>query len=195
MIRFPGFMLGLVVSTAFDAGCASTVDFHTIRSPTAHFERYRSLEFDIVTKAPPGYVSTPQSVRALDYVEERTRQILQSKRYVLFTKEADMIVRIETGRRVQSTSTQLGLPTDLPYYAPNYDEADQPPFHGYLDKEADELVEGTFVIDAFDGRTHELAWHGFAKGFVDRQTVDYGRLGRAVDAVLASFPPSSVERQ
>ncbi len=50
---------------------------------------------------------------------------------------------------------------------------------------------GTLAIDVFDGRTHQPVWHGWAKKDLSESDLDRpeGPIGRAVDAVLAQFPP------
>jgi hypothetical protein len=181
---------------AASAGCSSAVEIHAIRSSDAHFERYRSVVFDLRPEAPGEYSSTQESPRARVYVALAAAQILESRGYTLTKGPPDLIVRIQTGRRiVGSTNMQLGLSTDVPYYLPNYDAPVDPPYHGYLDRELQELVEGAFVIDVFDGQTHKIVWHGFARGPVQPGSIDREKLRHATEAVLASFPAAIEQRK
>ena len=50
-------------------------------------------------------------------------------------------------------------------------------------------VQRSIVIDVYDGRTRQAAWHGVVKRETYSDRVNYGRLDQAVDAVLAKFPP------
>ena len=60
---------------------------------------------------------------------------------------------------------------------------------GYPPVDIYTVTERSIIIDVFDAKTRAPAWHGVVKreSFSDR--VDYARLDRAVDAVLAQFPP------
>lgn len=51
--------------------------------------------------------------------------------------------------------------------------------------------EGTLSIDVFDARSHRPVWHGWAKKQLSRKDIEQSEepIRRAVDAVLAKFPP------
>jgi hypothetical protein len=181
------------------ARCTSAVDIHAIRSPTAHFDHYRTIAFDVSPKAPSKYEASPRSADVRDHVRKAAESILLRDGYALAPIErADLIVTIEAGRREHripmSTGTMplgggvAGLSTPAGEgNAPGPAEVEST-YHGQLDQEELDLVEGAFVIDAFDGRSHELLWHGFARSEVPPGPVDYERLRRATESVLASFP-------
>ena len=59
----------------------------------------------------------------------------------------------------------------------------------YPDVDIYTVTERSIIIDVYDGRTHQPAWHGVVRreSFSDR--VDYARLDQAVDKVLSHFPP------
>lgn len=183
-------VVGLTVAVM---GCASTADIHAIRSPTAHFELYHSFVFDQGKAPPPGdYSTSAQSADVWSHVKEATARILQSRGYAPADPgQADLILRIEVGRRESTAplTSPVGLQATYPGYAPDYLPV-VPPYHGYFDQENQELVEGTFVIDAFDGKSHELLWHGFSRAVVRPGKVDYDELQHHVESVLASFPAS-----
>jgi hypothetical protein len=52
----------------------------------------------------------------------------------------------------------------------------------------EDFIEGSFVIDAVDGATHDLLWHGSARAEVDHNGIDENLLRRAVTSVMATFP-------
>jgi hypothetical protein len=51
------------------------------------------------------------------------------------------------------------------------------------------VTERSIIIDVFDAKTRAPAWHGVVKRESYSDRVDYSRLDRAVDRVLAQFPP------
>ena len=51
------------------------------------------------------------------------------------------------------------------------------------------VTQRSIVIDVYDATTRAAAWHGVVRRESYSGRVDYGRLDRAVDAVLAKFPP------
>lgn len=101
-------------------------------------------------------------------------------------------MRIEVGRRQANAPlpNSVGLDPSYPGYQGDYIPVD-PPYHGFLDQEDQELIEGAIVIDAFEGKTHELLWHGFARALVQPDKIDYDRLRRTVESVLSAFPAST----
>ena len=52
--------------------------------------------------------------------------------------------------------------------------------------------EGTLSIDIFDAHSHRPVWHGWAKKELSQRDIESSEepIRRAVDAVLAKFPPS-----
>jgi len=65
---------------------------------------------------------------------------------------------------------------------------------GYPPVDVYTTTERSIIIDVYDAKTHQAAWHGVVKreSFSDR--VDYARLDQAVAAVLAQFPtPGAVQ--
>jgi hypothetical protein len=166
------------------AACGSALDIHTIRAPAAHFERYRTVVFDVRAAAPENFTVSPRSARVAGFVEETAGDVLRARGYVVAAAApADLHVTIEAGRRERRISgpgaSSIGT----------HEEASAVEMlHGELDREERDLVEGAFVIDVFDAPSRELLWHGSARTDVDRGAIDYERLRRAVVAVLASFP-------
>ncbi|MGA3120333.1 MAG: DUF4136 domain-containing protein [Polyangiaceae bacterium] len=194
----------VLVAALMSGGCAPAIHVHAIQSPDAHFERYRTIAFDVSRRAPAGHVASPRSADVREHVRQLAAAILQSRGYGLAAHEhADLVVRIEAGRREVEVPTGTGImplgggvsglpeasrANDTPGNVPGPADMGTSEYHGELDQEEGDLVEGAFVIDAFDGETHQLVWHGSARTEVNPGPVDYGRLGRAVESVLASFP-------
>jgi Domain of unknown function (DUF4136) len=194
----------VLVAALMSGGCAPAIHVHAIQSPDAHFERYRTIAFDVSRRAPAGHVASPRSADVREHVRQLAAAILQSRGYGLAAHEhADLVVRIEAGRREVEVPTGTGImplgggvsglpeasrANDTPGNVPGPADMGTSEYHGELDQEEGDLVEGAFVIDAFDGETHQLVWHGSARTEVNPGPFDYGRLGRAVESVLASFP-------
>lgn len=181
--------LATFVRTAFASGlfgvavgCAPAIDVHTIQSPSAHFDGYRTVAFEQSPRAPSDYSSSPQSAEVRSEVQEKATDVLHARGYALAKREdADLVIRIEAGRREHTVTTTTVKPTSPS--APVETE-----FHGELDQEERDLVDGAFVIDAFDGKTHMLVWHGAARTEITPGTVDSARVRTAVEKVLTSFP-------
>jgi hypothetical protein len=175
MLHLATFSRSVVIAAFLSAaGCTSAVDIHTMTSPGAHFEHYRTVAFDIGSEPPSQYSSSAQSAEVRAHVYETA---------------LSLIVRIEVGRRERRVpvNTSIGMPPSVPpAVEPEY--AGIVPYHGPLDEEEKDLIEGAFVIDAFDGKSHELVWHGSAHTEIKPGSIDYDGLRHAVETVLAPFP-------
>ena len=51
------------------------------------------------------------------------------------------------------------------------------------------VTERSLVVDIYDAKSRSAVWHGVTKHESYSDSVNYERLDRAVDAVLAQFPP------
>ncbi|MGA3123442.1 MAG: DUF4136 domain-containing protein [Polyangiaceae bacterium] len=175
-----------VVALCAIGGCASELVVHTITAQNAQFGRYRTFSFDPSVAAPDKYVVAPQSAEVRSHIEQASAKILEARGYTLAaTGGSDLVVRVETGRR-QSPVEETPLP---PTGEAHDTGGTQIAFGGApLDDERHDLVEGSFVIDAFDGQTHQMLWHSAAREVIDASHVDYDRLQRAIEKVMASFP-------
>jgi hypothetical protein len=211
-IAFVAFLTGAFI------GCTSALDIHTIQSPSAHFAQYRTVAFDVSLQAPSKYEVSPRSADVRDHVQQAAENILQRQGYVVATKDgADLVVRIEAGRREHKVPVTTGIMplgggvagTPAPGGAGGAARLSATSgegnvagpaeiattYHGQLDQEEMDLVEGAFVIDVFDRKTRELVWHGFARSEINPGPVDYDRVRRAAESVLASFPAAATGRQ
>jgi Domain of unknown function (DUF4136) len=215
MGRLAAFALSSFVSVSFvsvslaTAGCTSSVDVHAIRAPNAHFERYRTFAFELSQHPPRKFEASAWSADVRDKVEQTTARVLEERGYMHGApgNPADMLVRIEAGRRERTELMSTGSPAigtgvagqpipssggdspsgESPGAAPGPALAEMG-YHGELDQEEQDLVEGAFVIDAFDAESHRILWHGSARAQVSPGPLNEDRLRRAVESVLASFP-------
>ncbi|HXN30472.1 MAG TPA: DUF4136 domain-containing protein [Polyangiaceae bacterium] len=168
-------LLATVLATAV-VFCTSAISIHSARSPTARFGAYRTFAFDPVESAPSRYARSARSEEVRNRVKQQASKLLETKGYaVAVDGKPDLIVRVAAGRREQEISH--------PHPGPRWLEED----------EEEDFIEGAFVIDAFDGATDELAWHGSARAEVDPNKIDEERLRRAVASVLATFPGRAAE--
>ncbi len=156
--------------------CTTAVDVHTSASPTARFDGYRTYVFGPEPGAPPDFAVTQQSVRVEHIVQGIAAGILKSKGYVpATTASPDLTIRVAAGQRQRVI--RRPQPARPPWFAE--------------DEEFD-YVEGSFVIDAFDGSTGQLVWHGAVRTEIQPGHIDEDRIRRSVNEVLASFPARPV---
>ncbi len=169
-----------VVSSAMPA-CTSSAEGHALVAPNVQFDRYHTFAFDTKVAPPPSYSTSSESPEARHEIQQTTTHVLESRGYVLaHDASPDVVIRVETGRR--------GTPDRGVVTAPNMQV--QSEYFGWLDNEEQDLVEGAFVIDAFDAHTRKLLWHGAAHASIKQSGLDDERLRRSVERVLTSFPPS-----
>src|SRR5271165_3460172 len=91
-------------------GCTSALDIHTIQSQSAHFAQYRTIAFYASSQAPSKYAVSPRSADVLDHVQQTAENVLQRRGYVLAPRErADLVVRIEAGRREHKVPVSTGI--------------------------------------------------------------------------------------
>jgi hypothetical protein len=171
----------LVAAIIGALGCQSAVDVHAVQSPGAHFEQYRTVALDVTLQSPTDYAPSAQSADARTDIRESAIRVLEARGYVLAPADkADVVVRIEEGRRQRNVSVQS--------LAPASQAEGQTEYQAQIEPKTESLAEGAFVIDAFDGKTKQLLWEGSAHAEVTPGKVNHERLRHAVEAVLRSFP-------
>ena len=52
-----------------------------------------------------------------------------------------------------------------------------------------EVTERSIVVDIYDSRSRAAVWHGSATTDAYSDKVDYAKLDKSIDALLAAFPP------
>ena len=60
---------------------------------------------------------------------------------------------------------------------------------GYPSVDIYTVTQRSIVIDVYDAKTRAPAWHGVVRRESTSDRVNYSRLDRAVEKVLAQFPP------
>jgi hypothetical protein len=167
-IRTP-VLLALAFATAF---CAHAINVHSATSPTARFYAYRTFAFRVTENAPRLFRASAISTEVSQRVQVQASEALEAKGYHETTEpKPDLILWVGAGRRERESQ---------------HDETHNAPWIN--EREDDDFVEGAFVIDAFDGVTHEQVWHGSARTQVDPGRIDSELLQRAVQSVMARFP-------
>jgi len=152
--------------------CAPAMNVHSARSPSARFDTYRTFGFDTTQSVPNQYAPSPRSAEVRVRARQQATAIFQAKGYVLMEAGLpDFVVRIAAGRRERDI--RLPQPTRVDWLA---------------EDEEEDFVEGAFVIDAFDGRSHELVWHCSGRAAVDPDRINYEQLERDVASALSAFP-------
>ena len=156
--------------------CSTAINVHTTAAPSARFDRYRTFVFETAREVPPDFEPSPRSAYVRHRVEEMSAAILIGKGYTpAANAAADLRIRVAAGRRPREIRRPVRAHPDW-----------------LAEDEEDDFVEGAFVIDAIDNGTGEMIWHGLARVEVEPGKVDEERLRRAVNSVLASFPPRPV---
>ena len=128
-------------------------------------------------------------------VLEQTRDAIQSAlerkgyRYVSGTQPADFAVDFTIGSRERTDVRTYPQPYAGPWvwYGPRWWGY---PYWG-TGVDVYHYREGILGIDVFDARTHRPVWHGWAQKPLSRQDRENSAepIRKAVDAVLARFPP------
>lgn len=128
-------------------------------------------------------------------VVQRTRDAIESAlehkgyRYVSDMAQADFAVDFTVGsrERVDVRTYPRAFAGPWGWYGPGWWGY---PYWG-TGVDVYRYREGVLAIDVFDARTHRPVWHGWAKKPLSRADMEHsaGPIRKAVDAVLARFPP------
>ncbi len=162
-------------------GCQSSVDVHAVQLPTANFEKYRTFAIAAATQPPGGYSVSSQSYEAQTEIRDSVAQGLLARGYTMVDEnKADLVVRIEEGRREEQVS--------VPALAAPASNTGSTEYQAQIEQKEENVFKGAFTIDVLDGSTRALVWQGAAHAEVTPGHVDHGRLRHAVESVLQSFP-------
>jgi hypothetical protein len=175
---------GAAVAAAllFAVGCQPTAHIRVAESPTAQFDRYQSIAVDVSPQPPSGYSTWSDAAEARADVRDAASQILAELGYDLTTPDkADLIVRIEEGRRNEQVPGQTFEPA-------SNSVGGAAEFQGQITTTSEEQTRGSFVIQALDARTHRVVWQGSAEARVTPGKIDHARLRGVVESVLRTFP-------
>lgn len=111
-------------------------------------------------------------------------------RYVSDPSEADFAVDFTLGSRERVDIHTYPQPYAWPWYGYGRYWWGYPYWGSSVDVTT--YREGTLAIDVFDAKTHRPVWHGWAKKSLSHEDIVHSTeaIRKAVDAVLAKFPPS-----
>jgi len=171
-----------VALAATFTGCASVAAHHDF-NPQVDFDDYKS--FSWVSAHPLVDPSPNASAQLESRIEQTARDLLTAKgyRYVENADQADFVVGFGLG-----ASDKLRMDT--------YPAAYRGPWHWRSGASHDVTVrqrtDARLVVDIFDVRSHQPAWHGWATKTItvsDRKDPQPA-IRNALTAILANFPPS-----
>jgi hypothetical protein len=160
-------------SEAGPVASATSATMHTATNPGAAFDRYRTFSFGPSEGVPADYPMSARSLEVQHRLQPFIAAALTQKGYVPVTGKADVFVRFGSGQL--DTSREI---IDM--------EA------GWLpDDEIADFVEGSLVIDAFDGTGGHRVWHGASLANIDPDRIDDQLLERSVKEILSLFPEAN----
>jgi hypothetical protein len=165
---------------------AASTHMHTATNPAATFDRYRTFSFGPSEGAPVGYHVAARSAEVQSRLQPLIAAALTHKGYVLASGKGDVYIMYGSGQRDLSTSE----PSDDIRSRNVTVGAGWSP-----DDETADFVEGSLVIDAFDGAERKWVWHGASRGTINPDRIDDQQLQRAVEALIASFPTQKTSGQ
>ncbi len=172
----------LLLVAATIAGCSPVLDVHGgVVAAAGGGDPSTRATFAVGAPeaAPPGYVTTPRGAVVARRAGAVAARLLQGKGYAVSPDgKGELTVQIGAGHRNAKVAPVFPLPLPVPNRA------------GYTElSEANDIVEGSLVIDVLDTATGALLWHGAAHVVLDPEASDPALLERAVTAILATFPP------
>ena len=146
---------------------------HTAAAPDAPFGRYRTFSFVTPQGAPPGYTAGPRSVEVQQKMRPLIAAALKDKGYREVAEGGDFLVTHGAGRRDATGTRKLSRRAVA--------------LMGETEQERT-FLEGSLVIDVYDGITLQQVWHGAATAEIDTSGVNEQRLTQTVQNVMAAFP-------
>lgn len=172
----------LALALLIVSGCSSSVDVRTARSPGARFDGYRTVAFELDRAAPGEYTSSPQSAAVVHEVFDAAADTLRTRGYTLVDGDrADVIFRLQAGRRERGLVITV---SPIPIVFGGV----QPEYYRQFEHDGDDLMDGIFIVDSFDRRTHALVWRATAETLITPGQIDHVRLRKAVQAAFGAFP-------
>jgi hypothetical protein len=157
-----------------DVTTASGATIHTAINPAATFDRYRTFSFGPAEGPPAGYQMSPRSAEVRRRLQPLITAALVQKGYAAVPDKGDLLVMFGSGLRDTSAPSVSSVSA------------------GWLpDDENADFVEGSLVIDAFDGPSANRVWHGASRASINPDKIDDQRLQSSVQELLAAFPAAS----
>jgi Domain of unknown function (DUF4136) len=165
--------LALVTTIALAACSAPTV--RTAVNPTASFDRYQTFSMGSPEGPPRGFQTSAQSAEVQRRLQPLIAAALEQRGYTPATGKGDLVILFGSGRREVSISETSEVSAGW-----------SPP------DESAEFLQGSVVIDAVDGQSGTMVWHGRSLARIVPDRIDEKILLRSVQALLASFPKAKL---
>jgi hypothetical protein len=152
---------------------------HTAVNPAASFSRYRSFSFGPSEGPPAGYQTTARTAEVQRRLRPLIAAALTQKGYSEASAMGDLMIMFGSGRREVVTHDVSSVSA------------------GWLpDDENADFIEGSLVIDAFDGATLQRVWHGASRvADIKPDQIDDQRLQRSVSQLISAFPAMTAAAQ
>lgn len=170
----------VIVAASAIAACVTIAANHDF-NPAVNFDQYKT--FSWVSPHPLVDPSPDVSPLLEGRIEQTVRDLLVAKgyRFVDDPQQADFVVGFGLG-----ASDKLRIDT--------YPSTYRGPWHwrGQAhDASVRQHTEGRLVVDIFDVRSHQPAWHGWATRTLTSNDLKepQNALRAALTAILANFPP------
>lgn len=183
-MRSVSVFLGLFLSLAALAGCASSVEVDSFSDPDFSFTGYQTFFW-----MPPKAGMSPDDIglsnpRVDRAVRNSIESTLVARGYVMTTDGSpDFRVAYVLSIDPRTEITQLNR-----YYGYGSDWTDAYVWPNNVQVHED----GTLIIDVIDDRTKEMVWRGIGSGEVDRTKSEDKQakaVAEAVEKILKKFPP------
>lgn len=152
---------------------------HTAVNPAASFSRYRTFSFGPSEGPPAGYQTAARTAEVQRRLRPLIAAALIQKGYSEASATGDLVIMFGSGRREVVTHEVSSVSA------------------GWLpDDENADFIEGSLVIDAFDGASLQRVWHGASRvADINPDRIDDQRLQRSVQQLITAFPAASVPAQ
>ena len=155
-------------------GCAGQIQTNTTYDDSADFAAYRTFaQAPAPTYATdmPGY----SEITGRNIQEQIAKNLQQKGLQPAGWDDADLQVSFTLGGQARQNTEYWG---GWGWY-------------GAGEVETENYVQGSLVIDMADRAKKRLVWHGYGSENLFSQSASDETLARAVDAVLAKFPPAT----
>ena len=165
--------LALVALVAL-AACNSP-SVRTAVNPTASFDRYQTFSMGSPEEPPKGFQTSAQSAEMRRRLQPLIAAALEQRGYAPATGKGDFVILFGSGRREVSIHETSEISAGW-----------SPP-----DENAD-FLQGSVVVDAVDGNSGTVVWHGRSRVPVVPDRIEEKTLVRSVQSLLASFPKATL---
>jgi hypothetical protein len=150
---------------------ARSANVHTMANPAVSFDRFKTFSIGLSEGPPAGYQATARTAEVYRRLRPLIASALAARGYTQVDARGDLLVMYGSGVRevaIHETSS-VGA--------------------GWLpDDENADFVEGSLVIDAFDGASYARVWHGASRAEIKPEQIDDQRLQRSVQELIGAFP-------